>query len=306
MKKGFKIAGGLTGVLLVALASGFYFNKDMGKSPVKFSIPIFEKLINTPTKSLIESALKGVEGVYISNATKADADNAYKGVTADAVPHVFIEQIPPDFFVETVEDETLFMKIMTAHLLRTNEKILKERKVLLYMEEKIRAQESLTDQEKDFFNKMVKKYDVEDLNDIRSQMAELISRVDIIPVSLGVAVSIWATNWGQKNQKSPFLEHAWNKDKKYAPIEFDDISSATDSFALQLNTRSQLMSFRSDRQYLRMFINKDTFGKYSILNLRNYLHFIPTFSDEIELVYNLGYIKELDNACFKEGCWLTK
>lgn len=301
MKKIFKVSLGITGIALIACAGILAFNDIKEKKGF-----VFEQKAIPSTNNMIENALKGVEGLYISSAGKKDVAEAYKDVTADAVPHTFVEQIPEDFIVTDGIDKTLFMKIMTAHLLRTNEKILRERKVILLLEEKMNAQKEFTSQEKAFFDKMVKKYDVEHLNDDRAKILELIQRVDIIPVSLGVAVSIWATNWGQKNRKSPFFEHGWNKETKYVPIEFDDLSAATDSFALQLNTRSQLVLLRADRKRQRMFINKITFGQSLIVNMRNYLHFIPTFIDQLDLIYELGYIRELDNACFKEGCFLTK
>ncbi len=301
MKKIFKVSLGITGIALIACAGILAFNDIKEKKGF-----VFEQKAIPSTNNMIENALKGVEGLYISSAGKKDVAEAYKDVTADAVPHTFVEQIPEDFIVTDGIDKTLFMKIMTAHLLRTNEKILRERKVILLLEEKMNAKKEFTSEEKSFFDKMVKKYDVEHLNDDRAKILELIQRVDIIPVSLGVAVSIWATNWGQKNRKSPFFEHGWNKETKYVPIEFDDLSAATDSFALQLNTRSQLVLLRADRKRQRMFINKITFGQSLIVNMRNYLHFIPTFIDQLDLIYELGYIRELDNACFKEGCFLTK
>lgn len=255
---------------------------------------------------LINLSQQEIKGEYLNNLSKTEIDNTYRNITAVDIPHIFVEQIPQDFKVENDEDRTLFMKLMTPHLLRTNEKILNERKAVLVLAEKINSNISLSEKEKDFYNSISEKYDVMHLKADTSRIAELVERVDIIPVSLGMAISIWATNWGQENKQSPFLEHAWNNEKVYEPIQFEKLSQATDSFALQLNTRSQLMTFRDDRKRHRFFSNKLSFGWVQVRNMRNYLHMIPTFADQLALIYPLGYIKELDNSCFKEGCHLTK
>ncbi len=255
---------------------------------------------------LIDEAVQEIKGEYLNNQKQSDVEELYKGITAVEMPHVFVEQIPEDFQVKTEDDKTLFMKLMTPHLLRTNEKILNERKAILVLNEKLKSNQALTQKEQHFFDIMSEKYDVMDLKADSSRISELVKRVDIIPVSLGMAISIWATNWGQNNKQSPFLEHAWNGSIAYEPVKFNELSKATDSFALQLNTRSQLLSFRDDRQRHRFFNNKLTFGWVQVHNMKNYLHMIPTFVDQLALIYPLGYIKELDNACFKEGCYLTK
>ena len=256
--------------------------------------------------NLIDKAEQEIKGKYLNNQKQSDIEVLYKGATAAEIPHVFVEQIPEDFQVKTEDDKTLFMKLMTPHLLRTNEKILNERKAILVLNEKIKSNQPLTQKEHHFFKVMSEKYDVMDLKADSSRISELVKRVDIIPVSLGMAISIWATNWGQNNKQSPFLEHAWNGTIAYEPVKFNELSKATDSFALQLNTRSQLLSFRDDRQRHRFFSNKLSFGWVQVHNMKNYLHKIPTFIDQLALIYPLGYIKELDNACFKEGCFLTK
>ena len=205
---------------------------------------------------LIDKTAQEIEGKYLNNQKQSDIEELYKGITAVEIPHVFVEQIPEDFQVKTEDDKTLFMKLMTPHLLRANEKILNERKAILVLNEKLKSNQALTPKEQHFFKMMSEKYDVMDLKADSSRIAELVKRVDIIPVSLGMAISIWATNWGQNNKQSPFLEHAWNGTIAYEPVKFNELSKATDSFALQLNTRSQLLSFRDDRQrhrFLREF-----------------------------------------------------
>lgn len=303
MKKKYILGIGLGAFILLSTTALLYFF-PFNKTPQNVTPHESQKLLSADT--LIDKALANVKGKYIDHIEKDKIAKIYDGVTAFDMPHTFIEKIPTKFDVKTEDDKTLFMKIMTPHLLRTNEKIMNERRALFVLNEKMKAKQPFSEKENSFFNMLSQKYDVMHLNAETSRMAELITRVDIIPVSLGVAISIWATNWGQENKTSPFMEYAWNEKVEYTPIQFKSLSNATDSFALQLNTRSQLASFRTDRQMYRFFDTTQSFGWNSILNMSNYLNFIPTFMDQLKLIYPLGYINELDNACFKEGCALAR
>ena len=256
--------------------------------------------------SLINATKQDVEGKYIKSIDMNGLKELYKDVKAESIPYIFVEKIPDDFKVTEVSDQTLFMKLMTPHLLRANEKIMRERKVVLILEEKIKNNVNLTQLEEKFLNEMIEKYDVVHLKSKIAQITELVLRVDVVPVSVGLSVAIWSTNWGQKEKQSPFFEHAWDESVQYTPIKFEKLSQAAESFALQLNSRSQLSQIRTTRAHFRLFENNPTFGQDLVYGLRNYAHFIPSFMDQIMLVYSLGYIKETDDACFDKGCELTK
>ena len=303
MKKKYVLGIGLVTFILLSTTSMIYF---FSSNKEHHNVEQQEKQPLLSADALIDKALGEIKGNYIDKIEKNEIANLYDGITAFDMPHTFVEKIPEQFDVKSEDDKTLFLKIMTPHLLRTNEKIINERRVLFVLNEKMKLKQPFSKKEQSFFDMLSQKYDVMHLNAETSRMSELILRVDIIPVSLGVAVAIWATNWGQENKNSPFMEYAWNEKVEYLPIQFNSLSEATDSFALQLNTRSQLVSFRTDRQMYRFFENTQSFGWNSVLNMSNYLHFIPTFMDQLKLIYPLGYIKELDNACFKEGCALTR
>lgn len=301
----------LTGICLVIFSSLGYmagslkYQHEASQSLKTYPQQSISK-INYNLDSLINKAKQDVEGKYIESIDMKGLEELYKDIKAESVPYVFVEKIPDDFKVTKVSDQTLFMKLMTPHLLRVNEKIMRERKVILILEEKIKNNDKLTLQEEQFFKEMVEKYDVVHLKSKIAQISELVLRVDVIPVSVGLSVAIWTTNWGQKEKQSPFFEHAWDESVQYSPIKFEKLSQATESFALQLNSRSQLSQIRATRAHFRLFKNRSTFGQDLVYGLRNYAHFIPSFMDQIMLVYSLGYIKETDGACFDKGCELTK
>ena len=291
----------LTVILLTGV--GYFSFQHFSKK----DLPVLEKEEPVSTLSyFLPDLAKEIEGNYQTNLTKGEVENLYNGITMVDVPHAFVENFPEGIKADVTEDQTLFIKIMTAHLLRTNEKIVRERKIVFELLNKIQTQKELTESEKEVFVFLTKKYDVEHLHTDISKVLELVNRVDIIPVSMGVAQAIWVTNWGTKMQKSPFLEHAWKDEKHYEPIEFEKLSQATDSFALQLNTRSELIHFRLMRKNSRVFIYGRTYGFYLLPELANYLPTIPSYTTQLRLVYSLGYIQDLDNACFKDACYLTK
>lgn len=269
--------------------------------------PTLTSTQKVPHLTEVEDVIQSdVEGEYKYNLSKKEVEALYQGITMVDVPHIFIENFPADLDATNVDDQTLFIKIMTAHILRANQKVVAERKVVFQLLNKIETNQQLTSNEMKKFQFLVKKYDVEHLNTDFAKIKELVERVDVIPVSAGVAHAIWATNWGTKMQKSPFLESAWNDKVSYEPIEFDSLSKATDSFVLELNRRSELVRFRAMRKNTRVFIYSDTFGFYILPELTNYLPNISSYTEELRLVYSLGYIQELDNACFKDACHLTK
>lgn len=298
----------LTGVGLIAVSCLGYFagfvKYHQSNIPI---VQITKQVSQDPlTKKLIQETEKSVEGDYILEMDMASLKELYKDAKAESMPRIFVEKIPDDFVVNSVEDQTLFMKLMTPHLLRVNEQIMRERKVILILEEKVKQGKKLTREEEEFLSKMEEKYDVLDINSRTGRLSELILRVDVVPVSLGMAVAIWATNWGQKEKESPFFEHAWNDKVEYTTVKFSSLSEASESFALQINSRSQLLNLRGIRAHFRLFKKNDTFGQDLVYHMMNYAHFIPSFMDQLLAVYSLGYIKEMDEACFENGCGLTK
>ena len=294
------------GLLSFILLSGVGYLSFQHLNKIELPVPEIKSEPAPGLSYFLSDLEKEIDGTYQTKLTKGEVENLYNGITMVDVPHAFVESFPEGINPDVTEDQTLFIKIMTAHLLRTNEKIVRERKVVFELINKIQAQKELSESEKKVFAFLTKKYDVEHLHTDISKVLELVNRVDIIPVSMGVAQAIWVTNWGTKMQKSPFLEYAWKDEEHYEPIEFDKISQATDSFALQLNTRSQLIHFRMMRQSSRVFIYSRTYGFYLLPELVNYLPTIPSYTTQLRLVYSLGYIQDLDNACFKDACYLTK
>lgn len=231
--------------------------------------------------------------------SQAEVEHIYKNITMLEIPHIFIDSLPPDWQIRSTADKTLFMKIITALILHTNEKIQAEKFALQQLQEKHLRQIEWTQEETDLFNRLLKKYDVFLTKKRDNQLKDLFEKVDIIPPSIAVAQAILFTDWGRKNQKSIYGEYGWTDKTHYEPLSFDSLIAATDSFAMQLNSRTQLLEFRELRNKLIPYANVKYLGPELVYYIHEYMDWDKSYPEKMQNVYQQGLIKELDHAQFK-------
>lgn len=231
--------------------------------------------------------------------SQAEVEHIYKNITMLEIPHIFIDSLPPDWQIRSTADKTLFMKIITALILHTNEKIQAEKFALQQLQEKHLRQIEWTQEETDLFNRLLKKYDVFLTKKRDNQLKDLFEKVDIIPPSIAVAQAILFTDWGRKNQKSIYGEYGWTNKTHYEPLSFDSLTAATDSFAVQLNSRTQLLEFRELRNKLIPYANVKYLGPELVYYIHEYMDWDKNYPKKMQNVYQEGLIKELDHAQFK-------
>ncbi len=237
---------------------------------------------------------------FIFPKTTAEAAQPYENINMFQVPHIFVEELPADWQIRSNQDKTLFMKIITAQILRTNEHIAAEKKRLHFLEEKYLRNQPWTPEEEAFFNQLLQKYDIFLAKKREGQLQELIGKIDIIPPSIAVAQAAYFSDWGQKNQKALYGEYGW-VDNQYVPLEFKTISEATDSFARQLNSRSQLFGFHDKRRIMIPF-QKDKYLSESILDsISQFMDWDKDYIQNLKKTYLSGYILQLDHARFQEN-----
>lgn len=232
--------------------------------------------------------------------TQDEIEEIYHGINMLQIPRVYIEELPADWKIRNNEDKTLFMKIITALILRTNEKIKAEKKRLIRLEEKFLQGMQWTPEEEEFFNMLIKKYDVFTKKKREGQIQELVEKVDIIPPSIAVVQAIWYTDWGQKNQKSIYGEYGWVKEEAYKPLEFNSLADATDSFALQINSRSQLHQFHQLRRQYMFFAHRKSIGLDVIETISQFMDWDKQYIEKVGMTYGKGFILELDLAKFRD------
>ncbi len=261
---------------------------------------------NFDTAVAIDKALSEPDGTIITPETMDEVRIIYNGVRMSTVPHVFIDKMPPDWEIKTVQDKTLFMKIITALILRTNEKIINERYVIRLLQEKTLKKIPWNDKEQAFFEKMVQKYDAVLKRNDTGKFLDLLKKIEVIPPSIAVAQAIMFTDWGQKYLKSPYGEYGWLNDKDYEPIAYESLLNATDSFALQLNSRSQLEPFREIRQRIMPYERIQYLSETLVSSLSQYMELDKNYVDKLKATYQSGLIIGLDHACFIGTCTLQQ
>ena len=183
----------------------------------------FEKLLPILTKEQNESEVTPKTTAELSELFKSDKE----------LPRVFVKKLPPDFADKG--DKKLYAKILTALILRENEKILNERILFLLLKDKADKGQSWTPQERAYFDYLVDKYDAIVLKTIPTKINDLFMKIDEIPPSLAIAQSALDTDFGKKNLESPFGQMGWLDNHTYAPIKYKNLSDAVKAYIQEMN-----------------------------------------------------------------------
>ncbi len=253
------------------------------------------------TRKAIQTAQSPVKGTYLTPQTTQELEALFQGVQSHQMPRLFITRLPADFKPDTVDRKTLFMKVMTALMLKANEEALNDRIALQMLVAQKRQGQQWTPEERQFFEWLVQKYDSVLLKTTDSQIVDLLNKVDEVPVSIGVALAAWRTDWGAVHQDSPFAQYEWINADTYAPASFDTLGSATDSFVRELNTSPSLVKFRAGREALRPVREKRAVGDRLVSLLSPYLPDEAGFEKSLRMMYQEGYFLPLDHAAFMSG-----
>lgn len=213
-----------------------------------------ETIIQEPQKTdaiafLINKINTPVKGQIITPKTTHELRAWFSQSTSTKIPRLFVTKLPSDFMEQG--DKDLFAQVISALILRENERVLKERAVLILLKNKLERGENWTDAETDFFNALVDKYDSKARKTVSAQIADLMPKLDIIPPMTAVVMAAEATDWGKKNLSSPFGQMGWLDNKTYAPIPFDSWIDATESYTLEMNGMPPLEGWRMMRSNLR-------------------------------------------------------
>ncbi len=243
------------------------FIKNKGYSRKCLTIYEDEKLIDT-----------------INNFYKNSMDNK-------VVPSVFFNNIPKS--LSHVKDiklrKTVYVSILLPILLKIHKEVEKERQDLLHVSQKLLE---VPLEEKDFLliEILAKKYKVKlggsDLWYYTQAMEDLMVKVDIIPISLSLAISAKETGWGEsrflKEGNSLFSQWVWSKELGILPAfrakgathfvrRFSSLEEAVRGYYMNLNVNASYQSFRDKRYQMRLAdeVNLDslrlarTLDKYS-------------------------------------------
>ncbi|MDX1736705.1 MAG: glucosaminidase domain-containing protein [Alphaproteobacteria bacterium] len=134
------------------------------------------------------------------------------------VPRVWPDAVPVDLQeIEPVQDrKALFVKMMLPIVLMANERILRDRAHLVAIHERTKNNEEIAQADKKWLENLAKSYRLKKVN-----IAELLRRVDEVPVSLAVAQAAIESGWGTsrfaKKGNALFGQWTWGDDNGIVP-----------------------------------------------------------------------------------------
>ena len=250
-----------------------------------------------PIAFLMEKINQPVAGVVIKPKTTAELKKWFQSADEKHVPRVFVDQMPIDF--STQGDQKLFTQVISALILRENEKIMKERAILALLVAKSPDGKKWNRKEKEFFDALAERYDSGIKKTMSGKLADLAIKVYPVPPLVGVLQAAEATNWGKRNWESPFEQTGWLDKKTYTRVPFQSLIQATESYVTEMNGLPPLNAWR----FLRAEAIKegdDEVGFQVLRALGDYKQEDPEYaakligrSDELdqEVPDNLAFIK---------------
>jgi len=189
------------------------------------------------------------------------------------VKPIYFTKLPKDLKAlgDTTKKKELFIQIVLPLILAENQKILEDREKLFKILEK--SFNSIG--ERVWLKRRFKEYKIED-----SDLAELKTRMDIIPVSLAIAQAAIESGWGTSRfaleGNALFGQWTWGKkgiepkekdaNKKFKILNFQILRASVRAYKNNLNTNNGYKEFREARGLLRQ--NDE---KISGLKLAKYL-----------------------------------
>ena len=220
-----------------------------------------------PIEFLIERVDRPIAGVVIKPQTTAELKNWFQGADENHVPRVFVDKMPKDF--KYYGDKKLFAAVISALILKENEKIIKERAILAMLAQKSPDGKKWTPKETEYFDRLVKRYDSRSRKTVTGKIADLAQKVNPIPPLMAVIQAAEATDWGRKHWESPFEQTGWIDAKTFARVPFKSLIRATESYALEMNGMPPLNGWRYFRSR-EMLEGSDEIGSSMLQLLGEY------------------------------------
>lgn len=248
------------------------------------------------THFLIEHVNDPIPGKIVTPKTTEELGIIFADAEINAVPRIFITAFPSDF--KQNNHPVLFTAALTPLILRANEQTMRERIILQILDEKLKQQKPLSKTERAFFDQMAIKYDALIQKTDAGRMADLLDKVDKIPVSLAIVQAGLQTDFGLKNWDTPFGQKEWI-DGVYQEKHFDSLIEATDSYVRDLNATIPYFQWRFGRKLARPFPNYKNAGSMFSKLLKTYDPDDPLYTQKLRSFYTHFKIGSLDEARFK-------
>ncbi len=219
------------------------------------------------------------------------------------VKPVYFTKLPKDIksLGDTSQKKNLFIQIVLPLILAENTKILEDRKKLF----KILNKNFNTIGERIWLKRRFKEYKVED-----SDLAELKTRMDIIPASIAIAQAAKESGWGTSRfaleGNALFGQWTWSKSAGIEPIDKDEdkshkilafqiLRASVKAYKNNLNTHKGYKEFREARAKLRQEEKKIN-GLELTKHLDRYAATGREYTKIIEKIIVQNDLTDFDNA----------
>tara|TARA_B100001245_G_C22885393_1_gene425955 strand:- start:1573 stop:2559 length:987 start_codon:yes stop_codon:yes gene_type:complete len=219
------------------------------------------------------------------------------------VKPVYFTKLPKDINTlgNTKQKKNLFIQIVLPLILAENKKITDDRKKLF----NIVSKNFNTIGERTWIKRRFKEYKVED-----SDLAELKTRMDIIPASIAIAQAAKESGWGTSRfaleGNALFGQWTWSKSAGIEPIDQDEdknhkilafqiLRASVKAYKNNLNTHNGYKEFREARAKLRQEEKKVT-GLDLSKFLNRYAATGKEYTKIIEKIILQNELTDFDNA----------
>jgi len=234
------------------------------------------------------------------------------------VPNLFLEKLPRE--LTTLKDvdvkKELFISTLLPLILKVNEFILYERSKLLEIVSSIELNGKASTNDLYWLRRKMIRYRMEEFNteDFYSNIEELYSRMNIIPPSLALTQAAIETGWGTsrfaQDANALYGQYTWNDDEGMIPLgrrdgethsikKFDNLISAVESYALNLNTHEAYADFRFERRKFAM--PKDIKVYDLLITLIFYSELGYEYIDNLNSIINANGLGEFDHVRLKKN-----
>lgn len=179
------------------------------------------------------------------------------------VPRVFLARMPEDLrqIEQPGERKIIFIKAVLPLVLRVNEMILQDRRILMALRRRIESGDALPEFETRWLEDKAREYGLAKLD-----LTELVRRVDIIPPSLALAQAAEESGWGTsrfaREGNAIFGQRIWhgpngmvpgrrNEGETFKVRAYDQLIDGVMSYARNLNGHAAYDDFRRSREKQR-------------------------------------------------------
>lgn len=216
--------------------------------------------------------------IWIKSATTAEVEEIFAQYNypdytkiETEFPRIFLSRLPSDWaqIADTDDKHRTFIRIMIPLVLKVNEKILAERKILEHLQQLRREDKMLSAKEVKQLEEFAQKYDADTKERGISRIDHLLllldAKIDAVPPAIMVSTAGIYSNWGNSRialqANNLYLAEIWYENNGLKPLDdadaayrykiYADLEEAISDRALKINSHINYDYVRLTRQQSR-------------------------------------------------------